>query len=229
MFNKRNFIILIIIMNMILSVCISMNAFAGINYAVFMSASATTDASGNIWIYVGTGDKTDPSATTGYERVFAIKDSDRSSTYTLANLMDISSASAVYDPNSTTYHGWYITLGGGGEKIMSAPVNYDQKLYFTTYTPDTIPCGQNGVAKLYIIDYQTGGGLINGSRSENIGLGIPSGPVISINPYGGKYNVYVSTSAANFGTGSDTVEATDTTTQHSKLKYMIYWKDNRIQ
>ena len=146
-----------------------------------------------------------------------------------ANLMDISSASAVYDPNSTTYHGWYITLPGTGEKMLSAPVIYDQKLYFTTYTPNTIPCDQNGTAKLYIINYLTGAGLINGSRSENIGLGIPSGPVISVNPYGGKYNVYVSTSAANYGTGSDTIEASDTTTQHSKLKYMIYWKDNRIQ
>ena len=52
--------------------------------AIYMSASATTDSSGNIWIYFGTGDKTDPSATTGYERVYAIKDSDRTSTYKIS-------------------------------------------------------------------------------------------------------------------------------------------------
>jgi Tfp pilus tip-associated adhesin PilY1 len=229
MFNKKNFIILVIIINMIISVCISINAFAGINMAVFMSAAATTDSSGNIWVYVGTGDKTDPSATTGQERVLAIKDNDRTTTYKLSNLMDISSTSAVFNPASTVYHGWYITLGGAGEKMLSAPVIYDQKLYFTTYTPNTIPCNQNGSAKLYIIDYLTGAGLISGSRSETVGYGIPSGPVISVNPYGGKYNVYVSTSAANYGTGTNTTEASDPTTQNQKLKYMIYWKDQRVQ
>jgi Tfp pilus tip-associated adhesin PilY1 len=227
MFNKKNFIILVIIINMIMSVCTSMNVFAGINLAIYMSASTTTDSSGNIWVYFGTGDKTDPSATTGYERVYAIKDSDRTSTYKPANLMDISSA--VYDPNSTTYHGWYITLPGAGEKMLAAPVIYDQKLYFTTYTPSSVPCDQNGIASLYVIDYLTGAGQLNGARSEIIGYGIPSGPVISVNPYGGKYNVYASTSAANYGTSSNTQEITDTSTQHSKLKYMIYWKDNRVQ
>jgi Tfp pilus tip-associated adhesin PilY1 len=230
MFNKKNFIIPVIIINMIIAVCISMNVFAGVNKAIYMSAATTTDSTGNIWVYFGTGDKTDPSATTGYERVYAIKDSDRTSTYKPGNLMDISSPTVLYDPNSTTYNGWYITLGGGGEKMLSSPVVYDQKLYFTTYTPSTIPCDQNGVARLYVIDYRTGAGqLANGDRWEKIGVGIPSGPVISINPDGGAYNVYVSTSAANYGAGASTTEAKDTSPQHSKLKNMIYWKDNRVQ
>jgi Tfp pilus tip-associated adhesin PilY1 len=226
MFNKKNFIILMIIINMIMSVCISINVFAGINQAIYMSAATTTDSSGNIWVYVGTGDKTDPSATTGYERVYAIKDSDPTKTWKLSDLVDISSSTYT---DSTTGHGWYITLGGGGEKMLSAPVIYDQKLYFTTYTPSTTPCDQNGTARLYVLDYLTGAGMLNGSRSEQIGVGIPSGPVISINPYGGAYNVYVSTSAANFGSGASTSEINDPSKQHNKLKNMIYWKDNRIQ
>ena len=230
MFNKKNCIILVIIINMIMSVCISMNVFAGANLAIYMSASTTTDSTGNIWVYFGTGDKTDPSAITGYERVYAIKDSDLNlstpPTYAISNLVNITSG--TYDPASSA-HGWYITLGSGGEKILSAPVIYDQKLYFTTYTPNTIPCSQNGTAKLYVIDYLTGAGLIGGSRSQNIGYGIPSGPVIAVNPYGGKYNVYVSTSAANYGAGTDTILITDPTTQNRKLKTLIYWYDNRIQ
>jgi Tfp pilus tip-associated adhesin PilY1 len=229
MFNKKNFIILVIIINMIMSVCISVNVFAGVNKAIYMSAATTTDPTGNIWVYFGTGDKTDPSATAGYERVYAIIDSDRTSTYKPGNLMDISSPTVQYDPNSTTYKGWYITLGGGGEKMLAAPVIYDQKLYFTTYTPSTVPCDQNGIAQLYVLDYRTGAGMLNGSRSEPIGVGIPSGPVISINPYGGAYNVYVSTSAANYGANANTSKANDTSAQHNKLKNMIYWKDNRVQ
>ena len=231
MFNKKNFIILVIIINMIMSVCTSMNVSAAINLAIYTSAAPTTDASGNIWVYFGTGDKTDPSSiTSGQERVYAIKDSDRNlstpPTYSISNLTNITSG--TYDPASSA-HGWYITLGSGGEKMLAAPVIYDQKLYFTTYTPNTIPCSQNGTAKLYVIDYLTGAGLIGGSRSMNIGYGIPSGPVIAVNPYGGKYNVYVSTSAANFGAGTDTILITDPTTQHTKLKTLIYWNDNRVQ
>jgi type IV pilus assembly protein PilY1 len=204
-----------------------MNVFAGINLAVYMSAATTTDSSGNIWVYFGTGDKTDPSATTGYDRVYAIKDSDRSSTYKISDLVDISSSTYT---DSSTGHGWYITLPGAGEKMLSAPVIYDQKLYFTTYTPSAIPCDQtDSIARLYVIDYLTGAGLLTSGRSEQIGIGIPSGPVISINPYGGAYNVYVSTSAANYGSTASTKEANDTSTQHNKLKNMIYWKDNRIQ
>ena len=30
--------------------------------------------------------------------------------------------------------------------MLAAPVVYDQKVYFTTYTPNTIPCDQNGTA-----------------------------------------------------------------------------------
>lgn len=234
MFSKKNFIILAIIINMIMFVYTSMNAFAAVNLAIYTSAAPTLDASGNIWVYFGTGDKTDPGATNaGSERVYGVKD-DRTSIYTLSNLMDISGTSAtsypVYDPNSTTYKGWYINLLATGEKMLAAPVVYDQKVYFTTYTPSSVACDQNGIAKLYVINYLTGAGeLTGGARWEQIGLGIPAGAVISTNPYTGGYNVYVSTSAANYGTGSSTIVPNDTSPQSGKGKYMIYWKDNRLQ
>jgi type IV pilus assembly protein PilY1 len=192
--------------------------------SIYSGASYTTDQYQNFWVYVGTGDKTNPLETSTVNRVYAIKDSDRSTTYNIGNLMDISSS--VYDPTSTTYHGWYINLPGTGEKLFSAPVVYDQKIYFTTYTPTNNPCDQNGYAKLYIINYLTGQGLITagsntgytgsgtagGVRWESIGQGTPSGAVISINPYGGSpstnpdgtsttissYDVYVSTSAPTY-------------------------------
>ena len=268
MFNKTTFIIVAVIINMIVSVCASVNVFAAANLAIYTSVAPTVDASGNVWVYFGTGDKTDPGATTsGQEKLYAIKDSDRTSTYTLTNLMDVSGTSTsypVYDPNSTTYHGWYITLAGTAEKILAAPVVYDKKVYFTTYTPSSVACDQNGIAKLYIVNYLTGEGELssstlgsgsgtsNAARSENVGYGIPAGPVISTNPYstlgggsgsgsgssgGGSgsgtvipgYNVYVSTSAANYGTGSSTIVPNDTSPQSGQGKYMIYWRDNRLQ
>ena len=233
MFNKKNFIILVIIINMIMCVCTSMNVFAAVNLAIYTSTAPTTDSSGNIWVYFGTGDKTDPSSiTAGQERVYAIKDSGRNlstpPTYSISNLANITSG--TYDPNSTTYNGWYIILPGTGEKMLAAPVVYDQKVYFTTYTPTSVPCDQNGTARLYIVNYLTGAGqFAGGARSEIIGQGIPAGAVISINPYTGGYNVYISTSAANFGLGSDTKVPTDPSIQNTRPKSLMYWKDNRVQ
>ena len=113
--------------------------------------------------------------------------------------------------------------------MLAAPAVYDQKVYFTTYTPTSIPCDQNGIARLYSINYLTGAGLFpNGARSVDIGYGIPSGAVISVNPYGG-YNVYISTSAPNYGTGSSTIMPRDPLIRSSKSKYRIYWKDNRLK
>ena len=240
MFNKKNFIILVIIINMIISVCTSMNVSAAVNLAIYTSAAPTTDAFGNIWVYFGTGDKTDPSSiTSGQERVYAIKDSDRNlstpPTYSISNLTNITSG--TYDPASSA-HGWYIILPGTGEKMLAAPTVYDQKVYFTTYTPNTTPCSQNGDARLYVVDYLTGAGLLNGVRSEIVGQGIPSGAVISVNPYGNDYNVYITTGAdqsggtgsgGGSGTSGGTGMAPDNSIRHTKLKYFIYWKDNRIQ
>jgi Tfp pilus tip-associated adhesin PilY1 len=114
--------------------------------------------------------------------------------------------------------------------MLAAPTVYDQKVYFTTYTPNTTPCSQNGDARLYVVDYLTGAGLLDGgARSEIVGQGIPSGAVISGNPYG-DYNVYITTSADQSGSGGGgTGTPPDNSIRHTKLKYFIYWKDNRIQ
>ena len=95
MFNKKNFIILVIIINMIISVCISMNVFAAANLAIYTSAAPTTDSSGNIWVYFGTGDKTDPSSTNCWsvKEFMLLKIVTEHQLIRSANLMDISSVS----------------------------------------------------------------------------------------------------------------------------------------
>ena len=199
-------------------------------YSIYTAASYTTDADQNLWVYFGTGDKTNPLATAVQDRVYAVKDSDRNlstpPTYSISDLTNITSG--TYDPTSSA-HGWYIILQGVGEKMLAAPVAYDQKVYFTTYTPTTNPCDQNGYAKLYIVDYLTGAGqFANGARSESIGEGTPSGAVISIRPEGG-YDVYVSTSAPILDDSSHSLKEADPSKTNFKTKNLIYWKDNRVK
>jgi Tfp pilus tip-associated adhesin PilY1 len=205
-----------------------MNVFAGTSLAIYTSASVAFDSSQNLWVFFGTGDKTDPISITTQDRIYAIQDSDRSTTYQLSDLTNITAG--IYDPLSNQ-HGWYINLQGAGEKLLAAPVVYDKKVYFTTYTPSATPCDENGIAKLYVLDYLTGKGeFTGGARSTTVGTGVPSGAVISVNPYGG-YDTYISTSSPILETvgSAHTFKQSDPSTVFTKDKNLIYWRDNRVQ
>jgi len=83
------------------------------NKAIYTIPSVTFDRDYNLWVYVGTGNKTDPSGTGSAGRILAVKDSDRSSGYSLSNLTGVG-------------NGWYYALTGTGEKILAEAVVYDK-------------------------------------------------------------------------------------------------------
>jgi len=205
------------------------------NKAIYTTPVVTFDAHYNLWVYIGTGNKIDPTGNSGTERLMAIKDNDRSTTYSLNHLTNISSL--TYE-DSSSGHGWYIHLPGSGEKILNSPVIHDKKIYFTTYVPSTgsSSCSLAGTARLYIMDYVTGAGLYaDGARSSAIGTGIPSSAVLSRNPYTKTFDVYVSTSegaATSAGgsiAGSATEKRSDPSSGSTPSKTLRYWKDTRIQ
>lgn len=184
------------------------------NKAIYTIPSVTFDQNYDLWVYVGTGNKTDPSGTGSAGRILAVKDSDRSTTYTSSTL--------------TGNNGWYYNLTGTGEKILSEAVVYDKKVYFTSYIPasSSASCGVAGTAKIYILDYLTGSVLY----SATIGTGIPSAPVISINPTTKAKDVFVSFSEeASSTTKVHTVLITDPTPDYTPPKTLRYWKDLRVQ
>jgi type IV pilus assembly protein PilY1 len=198
------------------------------NQKIFSSVAVTIDQSNNLWVYFGTGDSTDPTVFNATnDSFYAIKDNDRSTTYTISNLVNITSTTYT---DSSTGHGWYINLASG-EKVLSAPnVNF-QNIYFTTFTPPNPndPCDQSGNAQLYIINYITGAGTFaNNVRSETIGIGIPNSPIVSRNPYGGT-DIYVSSSQVQSGSGSHTQKETDPTVWAYPPNNLIYWRDTRLQ
>ena len=152
------------------------------------------------WVYFGTGDRENPNDSTNPpERFYAIKD-DGQGVYPRReeNLKDLiglgeNTFTKVVDP----YKGWFIKLDktdGKHEKVLAKPAVFSRLVYFTTYSfkQTNDPCKVSGDAKLYIIEYQSGGGaiLVNdysdllgtaSDRSKIIGEGIPSSPVISVN------------------------------------------------
>jgi type IV pilus assembly protein PilY1 len=168
------------------------------------------------YIYFGTGDREDPGNTAVVNRIYAVKN-DWTATSALTesdlvnvteNLIQLGTAEEKTQVRSllNTQKGWFIELENLGEKVVSSPRVYGGVVYFTTYTPgqgevSADPCEAstaNGVARLYAVDFKTGGAVhnfsttpeIDGSgntvalgkldRSTVIGTAIPSAPVIAI-------------------------------------------------
>jgi Tfp pilus tip-associated adhesin PilY1 len=164
------------------------------------------------------------------ERFFAVKDSDMTGTWTGSNLENITSS--TYTDNATK-HGWYMNLPGGGEKVLGEATVFGGVVYFTTYTPGgteiTDPCNAAGSAKIYGVSYIEGAGSLTGNvRSITLGVGIPTAPTLSLNPYSPTPDLYVTISGGS-GTGATTIKAPITPGGMSNRTNILYWRDRRVQ
>ncbi len=200
--------------------------FTGTGRPVYTSVSGAIDGAGNQWVYWGTGDKQCPAVTAVTEHFYALKDG--GATYTVANLQTLGVGSTV----SGTPQGWRIALPGTGEKVLSDSTIFDGVLYFTTFTPQAgaTPCESiGGTGKLYAAHYtKAGGALSGGAASMNLGTGIPSAPVISINPQGTRPDMYITVSGgAGFDARSFKVEGEPH--EGSLKKKVIFWRDRRVR
>ncbi|MCE5264890.1 MAG: hypothetical protein LLG97_15335 [Deltaproteobacteria bacterium] len=205
------------------------------NRPIYTSAAVTVDPALNLWIYWGTGDKTDPTSPSAQEKFFGIKDTDRTSTRTISDLQNITTEGGVYNDSSKV--GYYINLAGQGEKMLSEPTVFGGLVYFTTFTPaqgSSDPCQQGGTASLFGLSYTTGAGAlpIVGAdpppRSMVLGTGIPSAPVISLKPGGGTTpDLYVTTSGGG-GIGAQTQRVNINPPGLANRTNMLYWRDRRV-
>ncbi|MGD0022056.1 MAG: PilC/PilY family type IV pilus protein [Smithellaceae bacterium] len=185
---------------------------------IFHMNSVATDPNGNLLVYFGTGNETDPTfaPTNGTtDKFFALIDKNRTSTtpITLANLKNITSGTFNYTTDTNNYSGWVINLTTPGEKVLGETTVFEGAVMFTTYVPGSAsdPCDQSGDANFYLINYLTGAGLFNNNnRSEDIGAGIPSAPIVSIGPSPTSLiSIYASTSqSGSSGGGSATKSLT---------------------
>lgn len=202
------------------------------NRPIYTTAAVAKDTSGNLWVYWGTGDKTDPTSSSAQEKFIGLKDTDGSSTRTISDLQNITSEGSYYDAD--TKYGYYINLAGQGEKMLADPTVFGNLVYFTTYTPAQggDPCGTAGTAKLYGLNFKTGAGalpLTDSPRSMSIGTGIASAPVISMKPSGGLTpDLYVTTSGGG-GTASQTQRVNINPPGLSNRTNLLFWKDKRVE
>ena len=189
----------------------------------------TKDPKGNLWLYWGTGDRLEPiSMGDGSDRIYAVKDA--GSALTQSNLENVSSS--TYDPETSTKQGWYIVLGGHGEKVLAEPALFGGVAYFTSYIPSTGSdvCKQEaGTARLYALGYLTAASATGtDSRSVSIGSGIPTAPMISIRPGGTGTDLFVTVSTGVNWTGTRTVNPQIPMPSLSNRANILHWRDRRL-
>ncbi len=225
-----------------------------------------TDSSGaardyrTYMLFTGTGDREKPKNTNIHDRIYAIVDGAPANTTLdesdLTNVtddeLDIDSGedAATKTTIQTTLsnaYGWYIKLDQipdlfehEGEKILSQPVIFFGKAYFTSYTPllDD-PCRPHGEAKVYGLNYcngtaglnyNLGNDVVSGTdrdkkfdktdRYRTIGEAIPSGVKIVIRE--GKVAAFISVGGKLTGAG---VAGSPNIPQPSFAIDMINWQE----
>jgi Tfp pilus tip-associated adhesin PilY1 len=153
-------------------------------------------------------------------------------------LSDVTSSNTFTQPQDPL-KGWFIKLdkpANGLEKVLAKPAVFNQLVYFTTYTNTVTsnPCLIAGEAKLYVVEYLSGGGAVStlddnlipstpSGRSEPIkntngdgASGVPSAPVISVNMKG-KASVIIGTTSGQISSR----RASSLTTNRE----ILYWRE----
>lgn len=209
---------------------------------IHTSAAVAKDATQNLWVFWGTGDKVDPTSTSAQEHFYAVKD-DRTSTYTISSIDNITTTEGVYDPASEK-PGYRIQLAGGGQKILAEPTVFGGVAYYTSFTPSNAndPCDQAGDAILNAVEFTTGAGAFGGlspgaetgvisARQMNIGSGIASAPIVSLKPGGSSgsaADLYVTVSGGGLTAASTKKIQFDPPGAYNRTN-ILYWKDLRVQ
>ena len=215
----------------------------GTSYPIYTKATVVKDSDNNIWVFWGTGDKTDPASLTkpsGY--MYGIIPCSDSSGNPVAcswsKLVNIGGYCAATS-NPVGPVGWSMQLSQTHEEMLAAPVAYNGVLLFTSFVPaaGTSICSKTGNSYLYGIKIDSGatycnvgqGGLSNGNTSINVGSGIASTPIISVGPNG--TTLYISTSGSGGQSGTTTPEASQVSQLNtlSNTTNIIYWRDRRVQ
>jgi len=131
-----------------------------------------------------------------------------------------------------TKDGWYILLGGQGEKLLANPTVFGGVAYFTTYTPEIgggDPCEQAGNAKLYGISYIDGAGsFTGGERSTYLGKGISSAPLVSAGVEAGKGGMFGWVSGGSSASGTPW-KGPPTLRWPENRTHLLKWMDTRMR
>ena len=163
--------------------------FSGTQAVTAQPAVAFTD-NNKMFVYFGTGTYLADAdlTTTTQQSFYAVIDDNTGASYTRTNLLDqTSSPAASLGANNK---GWYLNLwGGSGERVTERAAVVANNVYFSSFAPSGVACQAGGHSWFYHVKYNTGAapevdhaheGTTSAQRSEDLGEGVASRPVIDI-------------------------------------------------
>ncbi len=143
---------------------------------------------GYVRVYFGTGKFVEGAdmSTTDQQYFYCIRDNGTFTTFTQADLVDQTSTVTELTPDDD---GWYFALeNGSGERVTEPAVSIEGVVYFTSFAPSDQPCSAGGRSWLYAVSYTDGnsidhdgdGSTDDETRSETLGDGVASRPVVNL-------------------------------------------------
>jgi type IV pilus assembly protein PilY1 len=206
---------------------------AGAGQPFFTKMAATTDPHGNLWLFAGSGDRTNPLLVpTTPNRSYGIKDGypSASSTLTEAALTDVTSINGGYgslDPSTITNSGWFFAFRSGEKEWAEVALVFNQQVFFTTFMPSSTTCGDVGSGSIYMVYYLTGGGVsdtalftadppVASSRVYQVNAGVISRPVVTTGLQGANAHLYLGNSSG--------LTITPTFSAPTSIRSTRYWR-----
>ncbi len=159
---------------------------SGGNRKIYYPPDVVRD-SGFLSVFFGTGDRSNPLQTTPVDRLYGIRD-DGTINLTESNLKDVttvvkqngsSDEIALKTDLLNNYKGWFIQLNQRpGEKVLASPTAFFD-VFFSTFTPVSGVCNAGGDARVYELNYATGG-IPDSKEVDPDGSGPLQPPAVSV-------------------------------------------------
>jgi type IV pilus assembly protein PilY1 len=205
---------------------------AGAAQPFYTAAAASTDDTGRVWVFVGTGDRSQPLAIPAtLNRVYGFVDPHPTSTTTLteAQLTDVTGTNTL-DTSLVSANGWFIRLRPGEKEFAETSMVFNGEVIFTTFTPGTTTtsCGTDvGAGSVYEVWYRTGGGMTDlaafsantpqaSGRVYQVNGGVTMRPVITAGAQGSNAVLYLG--------NSNNLTITPTFNAPSSIRAIQYWR-----
>ena len=190
---------------------------------IYTAPTVALDSARKPWVFWGTGNKNNPTATNTQDYFYGVQDVDRTG--------PALNATSYSDTPSDS--GWRIALDPR-EKVLSGSIVFNKVLYFATYIPPsdaertaTNLCGISGKARLYAVHFLTGVGIFaDQKRWIDIGDGIPSDVGVTLTEDG---NVLVGSIVVDTSHKDGPPSGDGGGVPPASIKNMIYWKDRKIE
>ncbi len=191
---------------------------------------ATVDPQGNLWLFFGSGDRTDPLLVPSTpNRIYGIKDPYAGTAIpalTEADLTDMTTTNTL-SASAVTGSGWFIVLRSGEKEWAETALVFNQQVFFTTFTPGSTGCGDVGSGAIYMVFYLTGGGVVDtaaflsspptaSSRVYQVNAGATTRPVITTGNLGSAAVIYLA--------NSNMLTLTPTFSAPGIIRSTVYWR-----